>query len=99
MNHTTSEEQRRELVAAFRHGVVAELANPYLSHGEFKAAIEDKAKRTYEIPFSKKTTITEGRIKKWLALYRRYGRAGLIPKVRADKGSSRGLTARGSKRY
>jgi len=89
MNHSTCEEQRRELVAAFRHGVVAELANPYMGHGELKAAIKEKAKRTYEIPFSKKTTITEGCIKKWLALYRRYGKAGLAPKVRADKGFSR----------
>ena len=91
MNPRTSEEQRRELVAAFRHGVVAELANPYMSHGELKATIKEKAARTYEIPFSKKTTITEGCIKKWLALYRRYGKAGLMPKVRADKGFSRVL--------
>lgn len=91
MDHTSSEEQRRERVASFRHGVVAELANPYMSHGELKAAIEEKAKRNYEIPFSRKTTITAGCIKKWLAVYRRYGKAGLMPKVRADKGSSRVL--------
>ena len=91
MDQSVAEEQRRELIAAFRHGVGAELANPYLSHGELKAAIQEKAKRTYEIPFSKKTTITEGCIKKWLTLYRRYGKAGLLPKVRADKGFSRVL--------
>lgn len=60
-------------------------------HGELKAAIAEKARRTYEIPFSKKTTITEGRNKRWLALYRRYGKAGLLPKVRADKGFCRVL--------
>jgi hypothetical protein len=74
---------------------VAELVNSYMSHGELKAAIAEKAKRTYEIAFSKKTTITEGCIKicikKWLPLYRRYGKAGLLPKVRADKGFSRVL--------
>jgi len=91
MNNHASEEQRRELVAEFRHSVVAELANPYLNHGELIGAIREKASRSYEIPFSKKTTITEGCIKKWLALYRRYGKAGLLPKVRADKGSSRVL--------
>lgn len=89
MNNYVAEEQRRELVAEFRLSVVAELANPYLNHGELIAAIREKASRTYEIPFSKKTTITQGCIKKWLALYRRYGKAGLLPKVRADKGSSR----------
>ena len=71
--------------------MVAELANPYMSHGELKAVIAEKAGRTYEIPFSKKTSITEGCIKKWLALYRRHGEAGLLPKVRADKGFSRVL--------
>lgn len=91
MNNYVPEEQRRELVAEFRLSVVAELANPYLNHGELIAAIREKASRTYEVPFSKKTTITEGCIKKWLALYRRYGKAGLLPKVRADKGSSRVL--------
>ena len=91
MDQSAAEEQRRELVAAFRHGVVAELANPYMSDGEPKATIAEKARRSYEIPFSKKTTITEGCIKKWLALYRRYGKAGLLPKVRADKGFSRVL--------
>lgn len=91
MNNQTTEQQRRELVAEFRLSVVAELANPYLNHGELITSIREKAQRTYEIPFSKKTTITEGCIKKWLALYRRYGKAGLLPKVRADKGSSRAL--------
>lgn len=91
MNTYVPEELRREQVAEFRLSVVAELANPYLNHGELIAAIREKASRTYEVPFSKKTTITEGCIKKWLALYRRYGKAGLLPKVRADKGSSRVL--------
>ncbi len=91
MNNYVPHAQRREQVAEFRHSVVAELANPYLNHGELIAAIREKASRTYEVPFSKKTTITEGCIKKWLALYRRYGKAGLLPKVRADKGSSRVL--------
>jgi putative transposase len=91
MNNRVSEEQRRGLIAEFRHSVVAELANPYLNHGELLSSIREKAQRTYEIPFSHKSTITEGCIRKWLALYRRYGKAGLLPKVRADKGSSRVL--------
>ena len=92
MRNRTSEEQRRELITEFRHSVVAELANPYLSHGVLNAAIREKAERSYEIPFSKKTRITAGCIKNWLSLYRRYGKAGLRPKVRADKGASRVLT-------
>jgi transposase InsO family protein len=91
MRNHISEEQRRELIAEFRHSVVAELANPYLNHGDLISSIREKAGRSYEIPFSSKTTITAGCIKKWLTLYRRYGKSGLLPKVRADKGSSRVL--------
>jgi hypothetical protein len=45
MNNHASEEQRRQLVAEFRHSVVAELANPYLNHGELISSIREKANR------------------------------------------------------
>jgi len=86
-------EQRRQTVLEFRYGVVAELANPYLDHGALKEAIAEKARRTYDIPYSRKTTITEACIRKWLSAYRKYGREGLIPKIRADQGTSRVLSA------
>lgn len=85
-------EQRREAILAFRLSVVAELANPYLDHGALKEAIRAKARRTYDIPYSRKTTITEACIRKWLAAYRKYGREGLMPKVRSDHGTSRVLS-------
>lgn len=86
-------EERRQAVLEFRYGVVAELANPYLDHGALKEAIREKARRTYDIPYSRKTTITEACIRKWLSAYRKYGREGLIPKIRADQGTSRVLSA------
>jgi len=91
MTNESQREERRHAVLEFRYGVVAELANPYLDHGALKEAIREKAKRTYDIPYSRKTTITEGCIRKWLTVYRKYGRAGLLPKIRADHGTSRVL--------
>jgi putative transposase len=88
----SGQEERRRAVLEFRYGVVAELANPYLDHGALKEAIREKARRTYDIPHSRKTTITEACIRKWLAAYRKYGREGLIPKVRSDQGTSRVLS-------
>jgi len=85
-------EQQREAILAFRLSVVAELANPYLDHGALKEAIRAKARRTYDIPHSRKTTITEACIRKWLTAYRKYGREGLMPKIRSDQGSSRVLS-------
>ena len=92
MSSDSHREQRREAILEFRYGVVAELANPYLDHGALKEAIGEKARRSYDIPFSGKTTITEGCIRKWLAAYRKYGREGLMPKVRADHGVSRTMS-------
>lgn len=85
-------EERRQAVLEFRYGVVAELANPYLDHGALKDAIREKSRRTYDIPYSRKTTITEACIRKWLAAYRKHGREGLMPKVRSDHGTSRKLS-------
>ena len=93
MINESHREERRQAVLEFRYGVVAELANPYLDHGALKEAIREKAKRTYDIPYSRKTTITEACIRKWLSAYRKYGREGLMPKIRADQGTSRVFSA------
>ena len=86
-------EERRQAVLEFRYGVVAELANPYLDHGALKEAIREKSRRAYDIPYSRKTTITDACIRKWLSTYRKYGREGLMPKIRSDQGTSRVLSA------
>lgn len=82
-------ELRRRNICDFRHSVVAELGNPYLSRGQLTRLIKDKSKRDYEIPYSKRTTITEGCIRRWLCLYRKFGKQGLNPQIRQDLGKSR----------
>src|SRR4030042_5155029 len=86
-------ESRRKEVCEFRYSLIAELANPYLGRGELNALIREKALREYEIPCSGKSTITEACIRRWLFLYRKYGKDGLLPKVRSDAGASRRLSS------
>ena len=76
----------------FRQGIVAELANPYLDHGQIKKLIREKANMRYEMPWSKKTTISQGSIRKWLEVYRHSGKEGLRPKGRTDCGKSRAVS-------
>jgi len=82
-------ELRRKRICDFRHSVVAELGNPYLSRGVLTRMIKEKSQREYEIPYSKRTTLTDGCIRRWLYLYRKYGKEGLTPKHREDQGKSR----------
>jgi transposase InsO family protein len=82
-------ELRRKLICDFRHSVVAELGNPYLSRGQLTRMIKEKSNREYEIPYSTKTSLTEGCIRRWLHLYRKFGKDGLNPNIRMDRGKSR----------
>jgi putative transposase len=85
----TEKELRRKRICDFRHSVVAELGNPYLNRGQLTQMIKEKAGREYEIPYSKRTTLTDGCIRRWLSLFRKYGKEGLNPKPREDRGKSR----------
>ncbi len=84
-----SEEKKYHQIVEFRYGIIAELANPYLGHGELQERIMQKAQLTYDIPHSTKHRITESCIKDWLRRYRKYGKPGLMPKQRSDRGKSR----------
>jgi len=77
----------------FRHSIVAELANPYLEHGECIRLIREKSLRHWDIPYSSKNSISQATIKQWLKLYRQYGKEGLRPKRRTDSGNSRAISA------
>ena len=85
-------QQRVQRIMDFRQGIVAELANPYLDHGQIKKLIREKANMRYEMPWSKKTTISQGSIRKWLEVYRHSGKEGLRPKGRTDCGKSRAVS-------
>lgn len=85
-------EKKRLAIQEFRYGVVAELANPFLAFGQKKEMIREKAKRTYEIPYATRNTLTEDCIGNWLKKYQKYGRDALLPKPRNDIGKCRSIT-------
>ncbi len=82
-------ELKRKTICDFRYSVVGELGNPYIARGKLTELVKEKSKREYVIPYSKRTTLTEGCIRDWLSQYRKYGKEGLNPKQREDKGKSR----------
>jgi len=88
--------EERELyvaeIADFRFGVIADLLNTHLARGELDDLVKQKAKMKHRIPYSKRTDIGAGCIRKWLFLYRKYGKDGLKPKLRKDAGVPKALS-------
>lgn len=85
--------ERRQAIALFRYGVIAELLQlPPGGKGLYRQ-LADKAARDYRIPSSTRTRIAAETIRDWLQAYRRGGFAALVPKPRADRGQARALPA------
>ena len=78
------EREKRRLIKDFRYGIIAELVNPYLKNQEFVELLNAKAAREYEIPYSKKTTITAAAIRLWIKNYTEHGENGLLPRESID---------------
>ena len=87
----SEEKDKQKAVADFRFGIIADLVYSHASGKELARLIAEKATRTYTIPFSQKTRITQSCIRKWLVAYRTKGRDVLVPKTRKDKGSCRAI--------
>ncbi|QEN03320.1 hypothetical protein EW093_00895 [Thiospirochaeta perfilievii] len=85
---------KRVKICEFRYSVVAELGNPYLGRGQLTRLIKEKSNRNYAIPYSSRNSLTEGCIRRWFALYRKYGKDGLNPNIRIDSGKSRTINDR-----
>jgi transposase InsO family protein len=86
-------EEKREAIALFRYGVVAELVNGPLAPGE-RAKITDRlVSREWTIPGTTRTTLGRSTIRDWADSYRAMGLDGLKPKARSDQGQSRAIPA------
>jgi len=85
-------EKRIAEMADFRFKLVAELANPYLSCSQRKQLIGEKAGIEHDVPGRGRCRLSESCIRKWLSLYRKYGKEGLLPRSRRDTGASRVLS-------
>ena len=83
------EEERRVQIALFRYALIAALLNRPLERGELTAHLKALAAQTHRIPFSKRTTLDDETIWRYLAAYRKGGFEALKPRARSDRGKSR----------
>ena len=76
--------------ALFRLSVLGPLVSrERLARGELQQLIRELAQREYAIPGSRRHLLSEKTIQAWFYAWRRQGNAGLVPKVRVDRGHSR----------
>ena len=77
-------------VARFRLSILEPLvASEIFNRGELATTIRILARREYQIPNSSRNRISEKTIQSWYYRWRHDGVAGLVPKVRIDRASSR----------
>src|SRR5262245_24747119 len=86
--------ERRQQVALFRYGLIADLVQLPPNHRGIYKLLEHKAAREYEIPGSLRRRVAAETIRHWLRDYRLGGFDALVPKVRSDHGSARALAPR-----
>ena len=85
-------EDEKMQVAVFRFGVISDFVNGIrMSRAERRRLMGEKCARKWSIPFSGKTRITKGTIRRWIRLYRDSNGdlKSLFPKDRSDQGKCR----------
>ena len=83
---------KAEKLALFRYGLVAPLVLEPLPRGELLRRAREIAERTYEIPGSKRLSLSPETLLKWARRYRQRGFEALASKRRRDRGQSRAIT-------
>lgn len=77
-------------LALFRLSVLGPLASrDRFERGEVTAIIQEIARRTYNIPGSRRTHLSEETVLRWYRLWRRGGVEALAPKTRRDLGETK----------
>lgn len=77
-------------LALFRLSVLGPMVScEQLRRGELQRMIRELAQREYAIPGSQRRRVGEKTIEAWYYAWRKQGIAGLAPKPRADRGSSK----------
>ena len=85
-------DDKAEKVALFRFGLIAPLVLEVLPRGELTRRAQEIASRLYDIPDSKRRTVSVETVREWALRYRSGGFEALSPKPRQDRGQSRTLT-------
>jgi putative transposase len=83
------DKERRNAVALFRYGLIADLLHVARGKRGLGEMIAKKAEQDHEIPGSLRSRVAPETIRGWLKAYRRSGFDGLLPKVRNDVGQAR----------
>jgi hypothetical protein len=83
---------KAEKIALFRFGVIASLVLEPLPRGELTRRAQEIAARHYEIPASKRTSISVDTLLNWALRYRNGGFEALAPQPRQDRGQPRTIT-------
>lgn len=81
-----------EKIALFRFAAIAPLVIEPLPRGELTRRAEEIAARQYQIPGSKRTSISVDTLLAWALRYRRRGFDALAPKPRQDRGQTRAIS-------
>jgi putative transposase len=87
-------EDEKMQVAVFRFSVIGDFVNgTQMTRAEKRQLLREKCARKWPIPFSVKTRITKGTIRRWIRLYRDSDGdlKSLFPKDRSDQGKNRAM--------
>ena len=85
------DKETREAVALLRHQIIS----PVLMEARpvYAKYFREAAKREFNVPGAGKRRFSAATMKGWLSRYKLHGFAGILPKIRADRGQRRSLTA------
>ena len=83
---------KAEKLALFRYGAIASLVIETLRRGELTRRAQEIAARHYDIPDSKRTSVSVDTLLDWAGRYRNGGFEALAFKPRQDRGQSRAVT-------
>jgi putative transposase len=86
-----TKKSKTEQVALFRYGVIADLVHLQPGTKGLYARLEEKAAKSWPIPFSTRSRVAEETMRGWLRMWRVGGFEALKPRVRSDAGESRAL--------
>ena len=90
------ENEKKLKVASFRFGLISEFVTGVrLVYGEKEKLLNEKLKRSYDIPFSLRNRLSRSSLEKWIVDYKKAGYRidGLYPQERSDKGKTRALSS------
>ena len=88
---TEATTDRRDDVALFRYGLIADLTHMEPGEAGTYARLKEKASHRYAIPGSHRTEVAAETMRGWLRAWRKGSFEALRPKPRADQGQARAI--------